>query len=447
MLTLWGNRSAFCDGITRRDFLRVGSLGSLTLPTLFKLRAEGATAQRSPRSLIMVCLFGGPSHLETYDMKPDAPDGIRGDFKPVHSNVPGFDMCEHMPLQAQIADKLAVVRTVQFVEPMQHELQEVFTGFPKASHRPALGSVISRLRSPADHGMPAYVSLNPHKPDEYESPQYLGPAHRPFLFGTEGVRDLGMAENLTLDRLQDRKRLLGALDTMHRDLEAGSEFKAIDAFTAQAFDMISSPRAKAAFDLSRESESTRRRYGIPGGKFSFDNDPNRTRSWPAEKFLLARRLVEAGVGVVTLAVGSWDYHGTKAGTGGIFPGMRRQLPLLDQSLHALVTDLHERGLDQEVAVLVWGEFGRSPKITYAGRDHWPDVGFALFAGGGMKMGQVVGDTDSKGARVRTRPVGAQNVVATIYRLLGINPQQTFPDFNGRPQYLLEDREPIQELIG
>jgi hypothetical protein len=195
-----------------------------------------------------------------------------------------------MPLQARIADKLAVVRTVQFVEPMQHELQEVFTGFPKASHRPALGSVISRLRSPSGHAMPAYVSLNPHKPEEYESPQYLGPTHRPFLFGTEGVRNLGMAENLTLDRLQDRKRLLAALDNMQRDLDVGVEFKAMDAFTARALDIISSPRAKEAFDLSRESDSTRQRYGIPGGKFSFDNDPNKIRTWPAEKFLLARRL-------------------------------------------------------------------------------------------------------------------------------------------------------------
>jgi hypothetical protein len=444
MLTLWGDRSTFCDGLSRRNFLRVGALGGLTLPTLLRLRA--ATGQRTPRSVIMVCLIGGPSHIDMYDMKPDAPDGIRGDFKPVHSNVPGFDLCEHMPLQTKMADKLALVRTVQFVEPMQHELHEVFTGFPKAAQRPAFGGVVSRLRSAAGREMPAYVSLRTQLGD-YESPQYLGPAHQAFLFGKEGVRDLGLAGDLTLDRLHERKHLLGALDNIQRDLDTGAGFKAIDGFTAQAFDMISSPRAKAAFDLSREPEAMRRLYGLPGGKYGFDNDPNKLRTWPAEQFLLARRLVEAGVGVVTLVVGNWDYHGTKAGSGNSFVGMRRQLPCLDQSLHALVTDLHERGLDREVLVLVWGEFGRSPKITYTGRDHWPEVGFALFAGGGLKTGQIVGETDSRGTRPRSRPLSAQNVIATIYRQLGIDPAQTFPDFNGRPQYLLDDREPIEELIG
>jgi hypothetical protein len=447
MLTVWGSRSTYCDGLSRRDFLRVGALGGLALPALLRLQAQ-ASGARSPRSVIMVCLIGGPSHIDMYDVKPNAPVEIRGDFRPIRTNVPGFDMCEHMPLQSRIADKLAVVRSVQFVEPMQHELQEIFTGFPKAAHRPAFGTVVSRVRSGAGGALPAYVSLNAVKPDEVESPQYLGPAHRPFLFARQGLGNLTLPENVTADRLQDRRTLLRTFDQLHRDLDSAAEFTAFDAFTAQAVDMISSPRARAAFDISREPEHVQTRYGLPGGRYGYDNDPTKLRRWPAEKFLLARRLVEAGVSVVTLVVGNWDYHGTRAGSGNSFTGMRRQLPCFDRSLHALVTDLHERGLDREVAVLVWGEFGRTPQVNrFAGRDHWPDVGFALFAGGGLKTGQVVGETDSRGGRPKSRPLHAQNVLATVYRVLGIDPAQTFPDFSGRPQYVLDEREPIQELIG
>lgn len=450
MLTLWGPTRRFCDHLNRRDFLRVGALGigGLTLADLLRLRARAGEGS-SARSVIMVCLAGGPSHIDTYDLKPNARSEYRGDFRPIRTNVSGFDVCEHFPRQARLADKLAVVRTVQFVEPMQHELQEVYTGFPKAAKRPAFGSVVSRFRGARDGRLPCYVSLDQYVGNqaEVESPQYVGEAHRSFVFGGAGVKDLGLQKTLTTDRLADRKQLMAAFDTIRRDVDARHDFAALDAFSRQALDIVTSPKAREAFDLTREPEPVRRRYGAPGAKYTYGNDPRPTNPWPADKFLLARRLVEAGVGVVTVRIGTWDYHGTASGTGNIFTGLKTQLPLLDQSVAALVSDLHERGLDKEVVVLVWGEFGRTPRINnVGGRDHWPACGFALFAGGGLRTGQVVGETDGRAGLPKNRAVGAQNVLATVYHALGIDPALTLPDFTGRPLPLLDDREPVAELV-
>jgi hypothetical protein len=420
----------------------------MTLANLLQLRARAGNSG-SPRAVIMVCLAGGPSHIDMYDLKPNASADYRGDFKPIRTNVPGFDICEHMPRQARIADKLALVRTVHFVEPMQHELQECYTGFPKAAKRPAFGTVVSRFRGDLDGNVPRYVSLDQYYADhaELENPQYVGAAHRPFLFGSEGVKDLGLTQGLTTDRLGDRKQLMKTFDTLRRDLDTRGDAAALDTFTAQALEMITSPKAREAFDLSREAPRVRDRYGDRMDKYIYGNDPTPTLYWPSDKFLLARRLVEAGVSVVTLRIGTWDYHGKTSGTGNIFTGLRSQLPLLDRSIHALVTDLHERGLDKEVVVLVWGEFGRTPRINNVeGRDHWPDVGFALFAGGGLRTGQVVGETDSKGEQPKNRVVGAQNVLGTVYHALGIDQAQTLPDFSGRPMRLLDDGEAIAELV-
>jgi hypothetical protein len=449
MLTFWGAKRRFCDGVSRRDFLRVGALGlgGLTLADVLRLRA-GVTSTPTPRAVIMVCLAGGPSHIDTYDLKPDAPREYRGDFRPIRTTVPGFDICELMPLQARIADKLALVRTVRFVEPMQHELQECYTGFPKSARRPAFGSVVSRFR-PATAPVPRYVSLDQYSANhtEVENPQYVGAAHRPILLGGEGVRGLSLARGVTPGRLADRRQLRTAFDNLRRDLDTRQEFGAMDSFTAQALDVITSPRARAAFDLSREPARVRALYGDPRARYIYGNEPRPTLHWPAEKFLLARRLVEAGVSAVTLRVGTWDYHGTTSGTGNIFVGLRSQLPLLDRSIYALVTDLHQRGLNREVLVLVWGEFGRTPRLnTVQGRDHWPDAGFALFAGGGLRTGQVVGETDSRAERPRNRALGAQNVLATVYRALGIDATRSLPDFSGRPRPMLDDPAPIAELV-
>jgi hypothetical protein len=449
MFTIWGPRRRFGDNVSRRDFLRVGALGltGLTLADLLRLRAQ-AGQTGAPRAVIMVCLAGGPSHIDMYDLKADAPADIRGDFKPIKTNVPGFDVSELFPRQAAIADKLALVRTVQFVEPMQHELEEVYTGYPKSAKRPAFGAVVSRFGGPHDPHTPNYVSLDQYAANifEVENPQYVGAAHRPFLFGDDGVKDLRMTQGVTTDRLNDRTRMRDLFDGIQRQIDNRGDFSALDAYSAQALEMITSPRAREAFDIGREPDRVREKYGAKEAKYTYGNDPKPTNPWPGDKFLLARRLVEAGVSVVTMRVGTWDYHGKTSGTGNIFTGLRTQLPLLDRSIHALVTDLHERGLDKEVVVLVWGEFGRTPKVNNVeGRDHWPDLGFALFAGA-VKTGQVVGCSDSTAALPKDRALRAPNVIGTLYRALGIDPAQTLPDFTGRPMRLLDDGEPIAELV-
>jgi hypothetical protein len=447
-----GPRHGFSAGIDRRSFLRVGALGlggvgALGLGDILRLRAE-SPAKAAPRAVIMVCLAGGPSHLETYDMKPNAPEDIRGEFKPIRTNVSGFEVCQHMPHQAQIADKLALVRTVQFVEPMQHELEEVYTGFPKSAKRPSFGSVISRFRGSRSE-LPSYVSLEYAEGTvNYESPQYLGAAHRPLhVAGMAGVHNLSLPYYMTRQKLNDRRGLLKAFERYRREVDYRRESQDMDAYTAKAFDIVTSGKARKAFDLSLEPGKLREKYGNSDDKYTYV-DPKNDSIWDSQKFLLARRLVEAGVPVVTLRAGLWDHHGNVVSTFGstLWKGMKTMLPLLDRSIHALVTDLHDRGLGREVAVLVWGEFGRTPKIVQSGRDHWPETGFALFAGGGLKTGQVIGATDSRGERPKQKPLSAQNVLATVYHLLGIDAKRTIPDFTGRPQHILDDARPIEELV-
>lgn len=449
MLTLWGGKNRFCDNVSRRDFLRVGALGlgGLTLPDILRLRAE-ARAPTSPRAVIMVCLAGGPSHLDTYDLKPDAPSDYRGEFNPIQSKVPGFDICEHMPLQAQIADKLALVRTLQFVEPMQHELEEVYTGFPRSAKRPTFGSVVSRFGRGGGK-LPSYVSLEySNGTTSYESPQYAGASHGPLhIAGGDGVHNLGLLNGMTRVRLDDRRGLMQSFDGFCRDLDACRESQDLDAYTSRAFDIISSPAAREAFDLTREPDKVRERYGNKDDKYVYvGKTPDSL--WYGEKFLLARRLVEAGVPVVTLRAGGWDHHGNviqQVGGISIWHSLRSVLPLLDRSIYALVTDLHERGLDKEVLVLIWGEFGRTPRISLSGRDHWPDAGFALMAGA-VRTGQAVGQTDKRGERPASRALGPQNVIGTVYHALGIDYEQKLNDFSGRPMQLLDDGKPISELV-
>lgn len=450
MLTYWGRKHRCCDNISRRDFLQVGALGlgGMTLADVLRLRADAQGKRSTPRAVIMVCLAGGPSHLDMYDLKPDAPSDYRGEFQPIHSNVPGFDICEHMPLQAQIADKLALVRTVQFVEPMQHELEEVYTGFTKSAKRPTFGSVVSRFRG-VDSTLPPYVSLEYSQGvTSYEDPQYAGAAHAPLhIAGGDGVRNIALLNGMSRVRMDDRRGLLRSFDDARRELDVCRERLNLDAFTNQAFDIVSSPKARDAFDLSRESDETRARYGNRDDKYIYVGQTVDS-VWDSQKFLLARRLVEAGVPVVTLRMGQWDHHGNviqQVGGKSIWHSLKSVLPLLDRSIHTLVTDLHDRGLDKEVLVLVWGEFGRTPRISLNGRDHWPDASFALFAGA-VPGGQVIGQTDTRGERPLTRAVSAQNVIGTVYHAMGIDYTQKLNDFSGRPMQLLDDGQPISELI-
>ena len=447
MLTIWGTKQKpLCDGLSRRDFLQVGTLGlgGLTLADLLRLKAQGAQQDKSSRkSLIMIYLCGAPPHMDMYDMKPLAPAEYRGEFKPIQTNVSGMEICELMPLQAKIADKLTIIRNLRALATDTHVPEELLCGYPwgpeggpfslKPGLRPAFGSVISKLHPSNGTNLPPYVTLGmeqmPHggRRSLALEPSYLGLAHQPFDPGSPGlVANLSLANEMTFDRLTQRKTLLGAFDNINRAVErAQGTFAGMDAFTNQALDIISSTRARDAFDVSQEPAKVREQYGT------------------YSRLLQARRLVEAGVSVVTvLAPGYWDTHANNFGS------LRQMLPEFDKGIHALVTDLEERGLDQDVTVVAWGEYGRTPKINgNAGRDHWPQASFALVAGGGFKMGQVIGATTSRAEQPIGRSYIPQNLLATLYReVFGIDPAATLPDHNGRPIALVEEREPIKELL-
>ena len=440
MLNLWSAKQApFCDRLARRQFLSVGTLaaGGFTLADLCRLQAEGK-APRAPKKVIMVWLNGGPSHFETYDIKEDAPREIRGEFNSIQTTVPGFRISEHLPLQAQMAERLAVVRSLTFANP-NHDRSLNFSGFPDQQKRPAFGSLVSKLRSQQSDGL-HYVSMVSRHPEQpfLEDALYAGADHQPFRIGDDGkVQDLELPRDLSLERLADRRRLISAFDNLRRDIDTRGHFIALDKFQRQALEIVTSSEVRNAFDLSKESDKVRERYGK-----TVSHPYSRTiLTWIPEKLLMARRLVEAGVSVVTVSVGQWDHHEA------IFPTLRWQLARLDQGLTALLTDLHERGLDEEVAVVVWGEMGRTPVVNKdLGRDHWGESGCVLFSGGGLKMGQTIGETTVRGDRPKTKPIGTQNVLATLYHVLGIDPAQTIPDFAGRPIPLVDDHERISELL-
>jgi hypothetical protein len=459
MLNVTGSRlGGFYDGLTRRCLLRLGGLGlgtlglsGLTLPELLQLRAQADTREsraRRQKSVIMIVLPGGPSHIDTYDLKPDAPAEYRGEFRPIASNVPGIDLCELLPCQARLADKLAIIRSFQVKSDLQHALHEVYTGFPGEPNqafpggralRPAFGSIISQLRG-AQAQLPAYVSLRHSTIGRAvpvaEDPAYLGSAHRPFVPSGPALQNFELPRGVSLDRFAERQSLLQSVDKFRQESDSSGDMAGLDEFGARARDLISSSRVRDAFDVSREPESVRRAYETPDlGKYKEQS----------LALLQARRLVEAGVPVVTVTFGGWDHH-SAVGEPPIFTSLRSLLPAYDHAVAALINDLHQSGLSDDVAVAIWGEFGRTPRVSErAGRDHWPPAGFVLFAGGGFKTGQVIGGTDRRAERPTSTPITPQNVLATLYQFLGIDPATTLADHQGRPIALLDDPSPIAEL--
>ncbi len=430
MLNLLGSAQKFCDGVSRRNFLKIGAFGAgLTLADMLRAKAQASNAPArqgtptSPKSAIMIYLPGGPSHMDMYDLKPDAPSEYRGEFRPIQTNVPGVQICEHMPRQARMWDKLSVIRSIVSVD--EHSDSLVMTGYSEGANRtanhPAFGSVTSRLRGNANNEIPPFVSL--YGMTAGNQPGYLGVAHRPFTPSGPGHSDLSLPNGVNTGRNGDRRDLLSRFDTVRREIDQTGTMNGMDSFTQRAFDMVASGTTRRALDLSNEETRTRDRYrGV-------------------EQFLTARRLVESGVGCVTLAFGGWDTHDRN------FIQLRTQLPQLDAGIANLVQDLHDRGMDRDTVVVVWGEFGRTPRINGGmGRDHWAPCMSAMVAGGGLRMGQAIGASSARGEYPRDRRYSASQVLSTLYRAVGIDPSMTFPNGSGRPMYILDDREPVTELL-
>jgi hypothetical protein len=445
----------FCDGVSRRDFLTAGGslVGGLCLADILRAEAKGQ-AQTSPhRAVINVFLPGGPPHMDMWDLKPDAPKEFRGEFKPIQTNVTGIQICELFPRMASMMDKFILVRSLADSDG-RHDCYQCMTGHKRTdqgfAYWPMLGSWVSRLQGQANPTVPANVSLmyrtgegnwgNPYHAG------FIGRAHDPVPLINRGQGDAGsnnmvLNPKITLDRLQDRVSLSRSFDDFRRDLDATGAADGMDTFGQQALSILTSSTLVDALDVSKEDPKVRARYGQDDPKFERDGAPRMVRS-----FLLARRLVEAGARVVTLNFSRWDWHG---GDGMNFPEGRRNYPLLDTALSALVEDLHERGLNETVSVVVWGEFGRTPRINNMNsRDHWPQANCAVLAGGGMTTGQVIGSTNRLGERPNTRPVKFQEIFATLYHNLGIDlSKATVEDPTGRPQFLVDsDIEPMREVI-
>ncbi len=447
MLTILGQRDRhpFCDGISRRSFLRIGSLslGGLALPQILRAEQQAGKSNRH-KAVIMIFLPGGPPHQDMFDLKPDAPVEVRGEFQPIRTNVPGIEIGEMFPRIAGMMDKFAIIRSIVGATG-DHYAFQCQTGRPHQRQPqggwPSIGSNLSKLFGQADPAVPAFVGLAPkmgHMPwADSGQAGYLGIAHAPFKPDGEGKADM-VLNGCTLERLRDRKSLLAGFDRFRREADSTGTMTGMDTFNQQALGVLTSSRLVEALDLSKEDPRVVERYGRGDPKNRDDGGPKLM-----EQMLVARRLVEAGARCVTLAFSRWDWHGQNFAAG------RQDMPMLDQGVSALVEDLHQRGLDRDVSVVVWGEFGRTPQINKdAGRDHWPQVSCALLAGGGMRTGQVIGSTDRLGGHAKDRPVKFGEVHATLYHQMGLNVQTTtLNDLSGRPQFLVDDgAQPMRELV-
>ena len=450
MLTLNGSRlSSFCDRVTRRSFMQIGGLflGGMTLPRL--LHAEQASSARAAsggvpsgsqrqRGVIMIYMPGGPPHQDMYDLKPDAPSEVRGEFDPIATSVPGIDICELMPRLAQRMDRFSIIRSLVGSDGA-HASSLCVTGAPYGNKvqggAPHFGSLVSAVQGQTHRAVPAVADLSEimqHAPYNIGGPGFLGSVHQPFRPDGETKENMQLREGLS-QRMDDRRSLLTTFDRFRRETDARRTLGGLETQVEQALDVLTSSRVMEALDLNREDPKVRERYGTDDEKIL----PYSYLGYRAlvSRFLVARRLIEAGVRCVTVSFADFDWHGANFAHG------RKVLPVFDQAITALVDDLHDRGLSDDVSVVAWGEFGRTPRINpAAGRDHWPQVSSALLAGGGMKTGQVIGSTN--------RLAAEYGRVQLLYHNLGIDiDAATVRDPSGRPRYLIDSHRPIPELIG
>lgn len=449
-----------CPGpSSRREFLRLGTLalGGLTLDGLLAAREASGLSPRPDRSVILFWMWGGPSQLETYDLKPDAPTEYRGPFRPIPSNVPGLDLCELFPRQARLGDRISLIRSLHHGMSSHNDGSiELLTGKTPAvpdptstarSDHPDFGMIASKLLGSRPDGLPRYVGI-PRQPFMTQ-PTYLGVSHAAMATGDPSAAayrppNLSLSAGVNGHRLDDRRGLLGQFDRLRHDIDRDGRLSGIDEFRESALRMLTSPKIAEAFDLSREDPKLRDKYG---------------RHLWGQGCLLARRLAEAGSNVITIDAlaptlsdryFSWDDHINAQTRWDLADAMRYRAPFMDQAIAALIEDVHDRGLDQDVLIVATGEFGRTPRLVQSsgliGRDHWPDAQSALVSGGGLRMGQVVGATNARGEFPAERPLTPKDLLATIYRHLGIDPTVSFRDFSGRPFPVLAEGEPIRELV-
>ena len=469
MLRITGQPVRHCDGVTRREFLTAGALGagSLTLADLLRAESEFGIGS-SRKAIINVHLDGGPPQMDMIDLKPDAPSEVRGEFSPISTVLPGFQVSELMPRLAATADRYVFIRSL-VGSAGAHDAFQCQSGFGKSDMasmggRPAVGCVVNKLLGSVTDPAPAFIDMMQGRPLVRHSarPGFLGPTYKPFrpemsaFFkrdledgmkteltnqGSNHTTRLKLDGELTADRLTSRSQLLASLDTLRREVDRSGMIDAMDHFTQQAAGILLSGTFADALDLSREDPAVVE-------KFTADADAIKGRHVTSDeprsslKFLMARRLIEAGVRCVSLTIADFDTHSDN------FNRMRQVLPILDHGLHALVMDLEERGMLDDVSIVLWGEFGRTPKINgKAGRDHWPQVSPAMLVGGGIRAGQVLGATDRTASTATRRPISHKDIFATLYHNIGLPAERTtIVDPSGRPQYLLDGGTPIREIV-
>ena len=440
----------------RRWALKIGALGGgLSLSGLLRSEADAATRgqqAKSQRNVIILWMRGGPSQHETWDPKPEAPAEYRGAFGAMVTNVSGIQICDLLPKSAAVMDKWSIIRSLHHTDAGHSAGDQLcFTGYPNegspdTNTKPSCGSVVAKQLQHLNPDLPAYVMVPRQVPGT--APAYLGPACQPFETqsdpanqGPFKVRNLEMPGGLTIERASDRRRLLAEVDKLRRNVDSSGQLDALDRFGQQAWDTVTSPKALDAFDLDAEPQHIRERYGFMPEYKAPTPDRCGVPAW-SQRFLLARRLVEAGVRLVTVDCRWWDTHvkGYETMRDGF-------LPRWDQAYTALIEDLDQRGLLETTMVLAWGEFGRTPRVNKTGgRDHYPNVFSAAVAGGGIVGGRIVGESDSKGALPQVNPKDPQDVLATVYRHVGVDASQHYLDNHGRPIRVLPHGEPIDELF-